>query len=75
MPDGKIIPTQPGEYPDLDNLEMGTKVNFNGQATLVEGGLQIDSIELDPEGEATRELKKMTGNQPGASEMPSSSGF
>jgi hypothetical protein len=75
MPEGKIISYSPGEYPELDNLPEGTKVSFNGQATIVktqgteEGGegegslgLQIDSIELDPEGEADRTLKDMTQN-------------
>lgn len=79
MPQGQILPYSPGTYPELDNLPEGTKVSFDGEATIVktegtaEGGegegtmgLQIDNIDLNPEGEATRELKKMTTNDSGA---------
>jgi hypothetical protein len=73
MPKEQILPYSYGMYPELDNLPEGTKVSFNGEATIVktegteEGGegsmgLQIDSIELDAEGEATRELGRMTKN-------------
>jgi len=63
MPQGKLIPVEPGEYSELDGLPEGTKVNFEGTATLTKDGLQIDSMNLDPEGDATRELNKMTGNE------------
>lgn len=80
MPTGKVIPFQPDEYPELRDLPEGTKVSFDGEATIIkmendneenqegEGsmGLQIDNIDLNPEGEATRELKKMTTNDSGA---------
>ena len=62
MPEGKIIPYEQGEYPELDNLPEGSKVKFEGEATLVEGGLQIDNIDLETENEATRSLKDMTKN-------------
>jgi hypothetical protein len=86
MPVGKIIPFSPGEYPELNDLPEGTKVSFDGEATIVktegseEGGegegsmgLQIDNIDLNPEGEADRNLKQMTqndySNKSGATEM------
>lgn len=89
MPQGQILPYQPGEYPELDNLPEGTKVSFDGEATIVktdgtqEGGegegsmgLQIDNINLNPEGDATRELKRMTGgNEPTPSGSSAPSGF
>ena len=75
MPEGKIIPVAEGEYPELQNLPEGSKVSFEGQATLVEGGLQIDSIDLQVENEATRELKMMTKNDDGMMREKKVSGF
>lgn len=79
MPEGKIIPAAPGEYPELSGLPEGSTVKFEGEATLVKGGLQINSIELEPaDNEATREVNRMTGNESapaGSSSGSSSSGF
>lgn len=75
MPNGKIIPYQPNEYPELDNLKEGAMVDFQGTAKIVktggteEGGegegsmgLEIMGIDLTPsDNEATTELNRMTG--------------
>jgi hypothetical protein len=75
----KMISTKPGEYPELDGLPMGASVHFEGDAELVEGGLRISSIQMEPsDNEATREVNRMTKGQEyagGTTSRPSSSGF
>lgn len=80
---GKILPYSPGDFPELDNLSEGTACEFSGKGKIVktqgtsEGGenegnmgIEIDQIDFQPENDATRELKQMTGGnqkyQPGA---------
>lgn len=62
MPQGKMIQFEAGEYPQLDGLEVGAKVKFSGIGTIQEGGMAIDSIDVEAEGMADRELKTMTKN-------------
>ena len=60
MPVNQVLKAEPGQYPELDNLEPGSKISFSGEGTLVEGGIQIDSIEMESsDNEATRELNRM----------------
>jgi len=68
MPEGKLIPVQPGEYPELDNLPEGSKVKFEGEAELTKDGLLIKSIDLQTDNDATRELSKMIGQPSGGTE-------
>lgn len=80
MPMDKIIPAKPGEYPELKDLPMGSSVHFEGEAVLVEGGLRISQINLEPsDNEATMELNRATKGQDayagGSSSRPTSSGF
>lgn len=65
MPEGKEIQFQEGEYPELDGLEPGSSVKFNGSATIEDNGqggksLVIQSMDFETEGLATREMKKMS---------------
>lgn len=63
--EGKLIPYVDGEYPELDGLKAGSEVKFSGAAVIEDGeegkGLRIQSIDLETEGPATREMKKMRG--------------
>jgi Molybdopterin converting factor, large subunit len=68
MPEGKLIPMEQGEYPEIDGLEDGATVTFSGTATKEAGGLLIQTIELETEGMADRELSSMTKQQ-GTSSM------
>ncbi len=65
MPEGKVIEFQEGEYPELDGLEVGSSVKFEGQATIEdmgEGkGLVISSMEFETVGMADRERRSMKG--------------
>lgn len=65
MPEGKSIPFSAGEYKELDGLEDGTKVKFTGEGSVQmakdgSGNIVIDSMDIESEGPATRELKNMT---------------
>jgi hypothetical protein len=71
MPEGKVIEFASGEYPELDGLEIGSSVKFQGEATiqdLGEGalGLQIGSMTFETEGLADREMKRMKGEEKSA---------
>ncbi len=79
MPEGKIIPVAPGEYPQLDGIDPGTKVSFSGEATLEDTGdgqmgLRIDSIDMETEGPAEREFQKMKGGDRGGMPAPAAQG-
>lgn len=70
---GKSVPFDANEYPELSGLESGAKVKLRGEATVKmnedgSGELMIDSMEMETQGAATRELKQMTkqDNQPNA---------
>ena len=59
MPEGKIIEFAPGEYPQLDGLEVGSQVKFSGTGTIDDAGLLVTSMEFQTEGAADREFKQM----------------
>ena len=66
MPEGKEIEFADGEYPELDGLQPGAQVKFNGTATIEDHGdgrkaLMIKSMEFETEGMADRELRNMRG--------------
>lgn len=68
MPEGKSISFMAGEYPELDGLESGSKIKIQGQATVQmgsdgSGSIVFDSMEIETEGPATRELKRMTKSE------------
>lgn len=76
--EGKTINFQQGEYPQLDGLEPGAKVNFTGSAVLNAGqegalGLTIQSIEFETEGVADRELNQLRGQPPASHQTKGSS--
>ena len=58
------LPIGKGQYPEIEGLKNGDKVNFDGQGTIVEGeggvSVQIDQMDVQPEDTAGRELKNMT---------------
>lgn len=69
MPAGKSIAFMAGEYPELEGLESGAKIKVRGEATVEmgpdgSGTIVFDSMEIQTEGPATRELKQMTKTEP-----------
>jgi molybdopterin synthase catalytic subunit len=60
MAEGKVISYEQGEYPELDGLSEGAMIKFEGMGQLVKGGIQINSIEMEPsDNEATKEMSRM----------------
>jgi len=65
MPAGKSLSFVAGEYPELDGIESGAKIEVSGTATVNvnedgSGEIVFDSMEIETEGIATKELKGMT---------------
>jgi hypothetical protein len=66
MPEDKVIPYGPEEYPKLEGLAVGSKVSFSGEATIEDlggesRGLKILTIDLQTENRADREMRDMKG--------------
>lgn len=74
-----IIPYNEQDFPNLQGLKEGSKVSFDGEATLVNTnggmGLKISNINCEPsDNEATSELNRMTGKYQSMKPMVSSGG-
>ena len=80
MPEGKVIEYAQGEYPELDGIEVGSPVKFNGEATvedLGEGrmGLRIGSMTLETESPATKEFGQMRNNGTSKQQVGAGAGY
>lgn len=75
MPKGKVISVAEGEYPELDGLSEGAMISFEGMGQLVKGGIQINSISMEPaDNEATNEVNRMTKQEGVSTNFSPSSG-
>lgn len=65
MPQGKQIQIAKGEYPELDGIEAGREISFEGTATVdwkgETGTITFQKIEFETENSADKALSEMTG--------------